>query len=191
MKIHSTLAPVVGNVVLFQLLWFAAVLGAAAGLAWPAPLALVALLGWAWLCGSNLHADLRLLLIGVIGGVLFELLLLAAGLIRYQLQSWQYLPPVWIICLWAGFAHSFLYSLAWLRQHLALAMLLGAIGSATSMYAGLRFGAAEPLRGMAPLLIFYGAGWSLLTPWLAWQARWRVQPPPVQSTQIQPTEIKP
>jgi hypothetical protein len=118
----------------------------------------------------------------VLTGLFFEGLMLAIGLIRYDLQSGQHLPPVWILCLWAGFAHSFLYSLAWLRQRIGLSVLLGAIGSTMSMYAGLRFGAAEPLLGVAPLLLFYGAGWSLLTPWLAWHARWQR---PVFSTQVE------
>lgn len=171
MRTHRATVLLIGNVILFQLLWFAAVLGAAAGLIWPAPLALLVLLGWAWFFGGSPRADLQLLLIGVVTGLLFEMLLLSAGLIDYRLQVWQHLPPLWIVCLWAGFAHSFLYSLAWLRQHLGLAALLGAVGSTMSMYTGLRFGAAEPLRGTWPLLLFYGVGWSLLAPWLAWYAR--------------------
>ena len=170
MKLKSPLSAIVGNFVLFQILWFAAVLGAAAGLVWPAPLALVALLGWTRITGGSLRADMRLVLIGVATGMVFEILLLASGLIRYQLQGWPLWPPVWILCLWAGFAQSFLYSLAWMRNRLWLAAAFGAVGAVLSLYAGLRFGAAEPLLGMVPLLTVYGIGWALLVPWLAWLA---------------------
>jgi hypothetical protein len=167
-----------GNFALFQLLWFSAVLGAAHGVAWPAPLALVALLVWTRVRGANLRADLRLVGLGLATGVAFEVLLLAAGLIRYQLQWWSMLPPLWILCLWAGFSQTFLYSMAWLRTRLWLASLFGGVGSVMSLYAGLRFGAAEPGQGLLPLLLAYGVGWALLVPWLAWLAAERSEGSP-------------
>ena len=170
MKLNSTTSAVVGNFILFQLLWFAAVLGAAAGQQWPAPLALLALLGWTQLTGGSVRADLRLVLIGLATGMVFEVLLLGGGLISYQLQWWQYVPPLWILCLWAGFAQSFLYSMAWMRQRLLVAAVFGGVGSVMSMYAGLRFGAAQPPLGTVPLLVAYGLGWSVLVPFLAWLA---------------------
>jgi hypothetical protein len=170
MKPKSALSAVIGNFVLFQILWFAAVLGAAAGMAWPAPVALVALLGWTRISGGSVRADLRLVLIGLATGMVFEILLLASGLIRYELQWWSFWPPIWILCLWAGFAQSFLYSMAWMRNRLWLAAAFGAVGAMLSLYAGLRFGAAEALLGMVPLLVTYGIGWALLVPWLAWLA---------------------
>ena len=170
MKLKAPLSAVVGNFVLFQLLWFSAVLGAAAGWHWPAPLALLALLMWTHVCGGDLRADLRLVLLGLGTGLVFEVLLLATGLIRYQLQWWTALPPLWIVCLWSGFAQSFLYSLAWLRGRWPVAALLGGTGAVMSLFAGIRFGAAQPLQGEIPLLIFYGAAWAVLVPWLAWLA---------------------
>ncbi|MDF1630039.1 MAG: DUF2878 domain-containing protein [Alcanivoracaceae bacterium] len=170
MKLNSPASAIIGNFILFQALWFAAVLGAAAGLHWPAPLALAALLGWTRLSGGCLRADLRLVLIGLATGMAFEVLLLSSGLIRYELQWWQHMPPLWILCLWAGFAQSFLYSMAWMRKRLVLASLFGGIGSVMSMYAGLRFGAAQPPVGTLPLLLAYGLGWSVLVPFLAWLA---------------------
>ena len=168
MKIQSPLSAVVGNFILFQILWFAAVVGAARGLGWPAPLALVALLAWTWVSGGNLRADLRLVVIGLATGVVFEVALLASGLIRYELQWLALFPPLWILCLWAGFAQSFLYSLAWMRRRWWLAAVFGGVGAVMSLYAGLRFGAAQPLQGTLPLLAVYGVGWALLVPWLAW-----------------------
>jgi hypothetical protein len=170
MTIPSATMTNIGNFVLFQLLWFGAVLGAAHGLVWPAPLALLALLGWTRFRGASVRADLRLVGLGLATGVAFELLLLASGLIRYRLQWWDVLPPLWILCLWAGFAQTFLYSMAWLRSRLWLAAIFGGLGSVMSLYAGLRFGAAEPLQGLLPLLLSYGIGWALLVPWLAWLA---------------------
>ena len=170
MKLKSPLSAIVGNFILFQLLWFAAVLGAAAGWHWPAPLALLALLAWTHVSGGDLRADLRLVLLGLATGVVFEILLLATGLIRYELQWWPALPPLWILCLWAGFAQSFLYSLAWMRGRWLVAAVFGGAGAVMSLFAGLRFGAAQPLQGELVLLILYGVGWAVLVPWLAWLA---------------------
>lgn len=157
----------IGNFVLFQLLWFAAIFGAAADLLAPVLLVLVVLLLLGPLFERPFAADLRMAGIGLLVGLLVEPLWIGAGLIEYRLQFHVLLPPVWILALWVGFAVSFNYSLAWLQGRRLLAAGFGGVGSVLSVLAGLRFGAAEAPAGLLPLALAYGGLWAILVPTLA------------------------
>lgn len=164
---------VVGNFVLFQLLWFAAVLGAAQGASWWALPVLIAMLAWTPITGASLLADLRLLIIGVAIGLVFEIAFIASGAIAYQAQWSNWAPPVWIIALWAGFAISFNHSMAWLCQRPGLACVFGGTGAVLSLLAGLRLGAAEALMPSWQVALIYGLSWAVLVPALGLLARQR------------------
>ncbi|PKM21546.1 MAG: DUF2878 domain-containing protein [Gammaproteobacteria bacterium HGW-Gammaproteobacteria-14] len=170
MKKDMAKASIIGNFVIFQLLWLAAVLGAAEGFQWLGLGALVVLLAWSWFCRADMAADRRIIGYGLTLGIAFELLLIGSGLIRYELQWWAAMPPIWILCLWAGFAQTLNHSLAWLKNRLSLAAVFGAVGSVMSMYAGIRFGAAQAPEGLQPLLVVYALGWSMMVPALVWLA---------------------
>lgn len=160
----------IGNFALFQAVWFAAVLGAAAGLVMPVLGALLLLLSWGPLLGGNWRPDARMALAGLAVGLIVEPLWLYAGLIEYRLQTWPLIAPIWILALWVGFAVCFNYSLAWLRGRVWLAVIFGGVGSALSVWAGVRFGAAQAPLGMAQLALAYGAVWAIVVPLLAWWA---------------------
>ena len=162
----------VGNFVLFQVLWFAAVGGAAIGFSMLALPVLLAMFGWSLMTGGPLRADGFMLLAGVLIGLLFEVLFLASGVLAYQGQSLEWAPPLWILMLWAGFAMTFNHSMAWVRGRSLLAVLLGACGSVLSLFAGVRLGAAEVLAPAWTVAVIYGASWAVMVPALAWLADW-------------------
>lgn len=161
---------ILGNAVLFQALWFAAVLGAAQGLQWPALATLLALVTLALGSGASWRAEGRMALAGLLAGVLAERLWLSLGLIEYRLAWSSGWPPLWIMMLWVGFAMSLNHSLAWLQGRVRLAALFGAVGSIASVLAGVRCGAASAPAGLLPLAVCYGLVWALLVPALAWWA---------------------
>ena len=158
---------IIGNFALFQLLWFAAIFGAAAGLLAPVLLVLLMLFVLGPLFERPLAPDLRMACAGLLVGLAVEPLWIGAGLIEYRLQFHALLPPVWILALWMGFALSFNYSLAWLQGRRLLAAVFGGVGSVLSVLAGVRFGAAEAPAGLLPLALAYGALWAILVPMLA------------------------
>lgn len=162
---------VVGNFVLFQVLWFAAVLGAAQGDSWWALPVLFAMLAWTPMTGASLFADLRLVAIGLALGLMFEVCFIATGAIAYKAQWFQWAPPMWIMLLWAGFAMSFNHSMAWLTQRPLVAGIFGGFGAVLSLLAGVRLGAAEALLPDWQVALIYGFSWALLVPLLAWVAR--------------------
>lgn len=157
----------VGNFVLFQLLWFAAVGGAAAGFDWLAGPVLLAMLGWSVMTGGIWPSDSLLMLAGLVIGFVFEVLFLASGVLVYEAQFAAWAPPVWILFLWAGFAMTFNHSLAWIRGRYGLAVLFGSLGSVSSLFAGVKLGAAEALAPFWTVCVIYGASWAVLVPLLA------------------------
>lgn len=154
------------NFLAFQLGWFACVLGAAHGLPWLGPLAALPVLALSvWQAPQRMPQLQRLTLVTLLGSA-FDQAVLLSGWLSYPAADWpaQLLPP-WMVALWALFATTLDVSLRWLRQHLKLAALLGAISAPLAYYAGVRLGAStwhEPL----PLAITLATGWALLLPLL-------------------------
>lgn len=170
MRLKKIPPAMLGNAVLFQGLWFAAVLGAGQGVQWPALVLWLALLWLAVASGTSWRVEGRMALAGLAAGGLAESVWLSLGLIEYRLSWLPGWPPAWIMMLWMGFAMSLNHSLAWLQGRWRLAALCGAFGSVMSVLAGVRLGAASAPAGLWPLALCYGLVWALLVPALAWWA---------------------
>lgn len=157
----------------YQLVWFAAVIGAARGLAWPG---IAGFLVYAsiqsWLA-RNLRIDLSLAATAIVLGFVLDGGLIRTGLATYA-TPWPSpaFAPAWILALWATFAMTFTQSLAWLQTRLWLGALLGFVGGPLAY-----FGAASTWHVVHfapptwPGLLWLGIGWALATPLLAWMAR--------------------
>lgn len=157
----------------YQAVWFAAVIGAGHGLAWPGVLgmlvyALVQLAG-----ARNVRTDLGLMAAGLMFGLLLDGTLSRSGLASYSADLPNpALAPAWILALWVSFALTFSQSLRYLQSRLWLAALLGLIGGPLA-YLGAARGwqvvtFAEPIWHA---LLALALGWALATPALAWLAR--------------------
>jgi len=153
----------------FQPLWPAAVLPAAAGLAWPGVLA-----GCAFATGHLLAtraeqrgAELALVALSVALGLVFESAVGALELVDYR-AGWSgvaWLAPPWILALWAAVGSLWTTLLRWMRRSLVLAAAVGAVGGTLSLGMGAAVGAvelAEP-RAWVPAV---GLQWALTTPLL-------------------------
>ncbi|MCG8393051.1 MAG: DUF2878 domain-containing protein [Pseudomonadales bacterium] len=168
----KSISPVIlFNVVAFQLLWAAAVMGAAAGLPWLAWLVLMGMLAGQWWLGGPWRQDLFMMAVGALACLLLEPVWLVSDILAYR--DWQYawLAPGWIWALWMGFAVSFHYALGWLGQHPVAGILLGALGGGFSVIMGIRLGAASAPQGEMMLVLVYALTWSLTVPLLAALAR--------------------
>jgi hypothetical protein len=157
---------VVRNVVLFQLGWFACVLGAANGYAWAGAGAALLIVAWHVARAAVPRRELALAGAAALLGALFESLLLGTGWVRFDSGVLvEGAAPYWMVALWALFATTLNVSLRSLRPYPWLGALLGAIGGPIAYWGGAKLGAlqfAEPLAGTAAL----AAGWAVLTPLL-------------------------
>jgi len=154
------------NVVLFQASWFAAVLGAARGMLWLGPLAMIPTLAIHLTLQEDVKGEMKLLLAAGLLGVLFDTAFVAGGVFT-PLQHFfpRPLSPPWMICLWLNFAATLNVSMAWLRGRYLLAAVFGAIGGPLAYYSGAKLGATEALPTMTGMLLL-AIGWGAMTPFL-------------------------
>ena len=166
----STLT-IILNVVLFQLGWFACVLGAAFGLPWISVLAAAGIVAWHLARAPRSAREMVLVCVAIVVGAVFETLLLQSGWVRFETGVLiEGTAPYWMVALWAIFATTLNVSLRPLRSHLWLGALLGVVGGPVAYYAGAGLGAME-LAAVAPALTAIGFGWAILTPALLCVAR--------------------
>ena len=159
------------NVVLYQVGWFACVLGAAHGMPWAGALAAAVIVPWQIALAAQPEREIALVAAAAAVGALFETLLVQAGWVRFPSgMLLQGTAPYWMVALWALFATTLNVSLRWLRPHPWLAALLGAIGGPAAYYAGARLGAIE-LAATGVALGAIAVGWGILTPLLLGAAR--------------------
>ena len=153
----------IANFILFQMAWFAAVIGGAYG--WPMLGALPAIIVVAIHLGYNL-AHLKqeiLLVVGVTAlGAIVETAFIAFGALHYARTSDNAaLPPIWIIALWFAFGTLPHGSLGWLSGRIWPQLLLGAVFGPLSYLGGVRLGAATLGEPIMISLAVIGCGWAL------------------------------
>ena len=143
-----------GNAVLFQLGWFACVLGG------NSPWLLLA--GGALLVHllfiSRSMAEVRLVVVVCLLGSAVDSLLLNAGVFAFKQPG--LLIPFWLILLWALLAITLNHCLAWTAKPWWRAVLLGAIGGPLSYYAGQRLGAVQFPLGLWQTLLGLSVLWA-------------------------------
>lgn len=144
--------PVFINAVLFQMLWFACVLGSSYSLLWPAALMIGVMLVWQ-LHPSRRHPnDIKVLIIAIVLGLIIDTAWVALGFMDFNdPRPFLWLSPAWIIIMWAGFALTINHSMNWLSLHPVLPALMGLVGGPLAYFTGRRLGAVEYLTD--PLLI--------------------------------------
>lgn len=156
----------------YEAAWFAAVIGASRGLAWPGVVA--TLLFAAWRLGVSSHRTVELRLIGVALaiGLVIDGLGVELGVLGYA-SPWPWAEaPAWLTALWVAFALTIVPLFEYLYHRLWLAALFGAIGGPLA-YLGAAQGwhaaSLEPPAWHGLLLL--AAGWAVTLPLLCVLAR--------------------
>ena len=161
---------VVLNFLLFQVAWFATVLGAAANLPWLGPVVVTAAVAIHLRQSRWPAMESGLVLAAVLMGLVADSLVVATGWVAYPNGTWiPGLAPYWIVTLWAVFATTLNVSMRWIHGRYLLAAVFGAIGGPLSYAAGARLGAmtlVDPVMAIAALAML----WSLAMPLLAFTA---------------------
>lgn len=158
------------NILLFQIAWFAAVLGAANGNEWYGPLAVALVLAVHLALVQDRLGELKLLLAAGILGFCFDTALKAAGIVdpRGDFLPHPFSAP-WMVSMWLSLASTLNVSLAWLKGRCPLAVLFGGIGGGAAYYGGARMGATVSLPDAQGIIILV-VGWGIMMPILVWLA---------------------
>lgn len=139
------------NFVAFQLVWFAAVGGAAHSLWWAGPAAFLVFAAYHLRRGVRARGDLRLMVLALGLGFVTDTLMAATGMSSYaSAVPPAPLAPLWILSLWAGFAFTLNHSMHWLTARPLLVSPLAAILGPLSYYGASRVWGAVTIT--APLM---------------------------------------
>ena len=149
------------NAALFQLGWFACVLGAQR----PALLLLAGacLLAHFAFVGRG-RGELARVGALTLAGCALDSLLLNLGVFDFAGDS--RVLPLWLALLWALFATTLGHSLAWSARPWWLGSLLGALGGPLSYLLGARLADVSLPLGLWPTLLLLALIWALLMPLL-------------------------
>jgi len=161
------------NFIIFQVCWFACVIGAAKNLGWLGPLLVfITVPLQIHLLTENHRAEILFVIICGISGSLLETLMIVANVYTPVGQGWGQVCPPWMAALWFNFALLVSISLAWLKGKYTAAAILGAIAGPVAYWGGEKLGAltvaAKFNRGYMILAVI----WALALPLLVYLHNW-------------------
>lgn len=157
------------NLIAFQAGWWICILGAANGSAWVGACAVMISVAVHLYLDANRRRTTLLYLMAGILGLVFETLLAALGLYRFNahmIAPW--LAPPWLIAMWINLATTLPLSLRWMQGKLILAGVLGLLSAPPTYYAGMRLGALEFGPNMMISLSAIGLLYAVTFPLLVW-----------------------
>lgn len=155
-----------------QLVWLCAVAGSGRGWQWPALLAAALYVGSQLATSRQPGLDLRLLLRALACAWLVDGVAAATGAVRYAAAPLGWMPPPWILALWAAFAMTLTASMAFLQRHRLLPPLVGLLLAPLAYLSAARGFDAVQLRIPAwHGVLLLGIGWSIALSWLCSVAR--------------------
>jgi len=150
------------NYTLYQIGWFACVLGGASHRPWTGFLIAMILSGLHLALSAERSLEVRLVVLATGVGVVVEMIQIAAGTYRFTSGTvTAALPPPWLLAMWAQFAMTFRFSLRNVVTRPVLAVLFGAAGGPIAFLAGERLGAVTLLPPLAQSLLRLSISWAI------------------------------
>lgn len=152
--------------VLFQIAWFAAVIGGAHDLDFAVSSPALALFAFHILNNHRRWFDATARITSIfIMGIVIEIILLKSGVISYRgLTASTSFPPLWILALWLAFATLPDGALSWLEGRTILQIVFGAVGGPLSYLAGEKLGAATLHGNFVYAMAVLAFAWAVATP---------------------------
>lgn len=157
------------HTLLWQVGWFAAVVGAVHGLGWAGPAALVPVLGLhAWVHRRHPGFDLLPLVVAAMLGGAVDAILGHTGMMLMVTGdgAWSTWPPAWMVGLWVALASGLSFGLRWMQGRWLVAVFLGAAGGAAAYLGGERLGALRFPTGQTSGVLTVAAVWAGAMPLL-------------------------
>ena len=150
------------NYALYQIGWFACVLGAASHRPWTGCLIALILVGVHLALSVERSLEVRLVVLATAVGAVVETIQIAAGTYRFTSGTVSdALPPPWLLAMWAQFATTFRFSLRSVITRPVPAVLFGAAGGPIAFLAGERLGAVTLLPPLAHGLFRLSISWAI------------------------------
>ena len=156
----------------YELVWFAAVIGAGHGLAWPGVAGTLLFATWRLTVSRHRATELKLVAVALLLGLFLETLWVRFGLLRFAAPWPVQTHPAWLMALWAAFALTVVPLFGYLRERPWLAAALGAAGGPLAYLGAARGWHAVLLPAPQwPSLLALAVGWGIALPCLTGLAR--------------------
>jgi len=153
------------NVILFQVSWFACVMGAANSLPYTGIIVTAGILAWHLMQAKAPKTELWLMGSALALGASFDQALLSFNMVTYMHNGWSSsIVPVWILGLWLGFSTILNVSLRWMRNQHLVAILFGFVGGPLAYLSAEKLGAVVMLSNNSYVAL--ALGWAIMTPTL-------------------------
>jgi hypothetical protein len=150
------------NYTLYQIGWFACVLGGALHRPWTGFLIAMILVGVHLALSLERSLEVRLVVLATAVGAVVEIGQIAAGSYRFTSGTvMDALPPPWLLAMWAQFATTFRHSLRPVITRPIRAALLGAAGGPLAFLAGERLDAVSLLPPLTYGLLRLSVSWAI------------------------------
>jgi hypothetical protein len=150
------------NYGLYQIGWFACVLGGAWQRPWTGFVIAMILVGVHLALSVERSLEVRLVVLATAVGVVAEMMQIAAGTYRFASGTvTDALPPLWLLAMWAQFATTFRFSLRSVLTRPVPAMVFGAAGGPVAFLAGERLGAVTLFLPLAYGLLRLSVSWAI------------------------------
>ncbi|MEX0828422.1 MAG: DUF2878 domain-containing protein [Haliea sp.] len=168
---------IIANLIIFNAVWFACVLGAANNKAWIGLLALLGFAVWQLSISRHRRADLSIFITAGVIGTIIDTAYSQTGLLAYASPApGPDFAPWWIIALWLNFSLALNYCLRWLQGFLPLSVVFGFVGGPLAYYGGVKLDAVFiQTESVWPALLIIGLAWALVTPLLVYLSGWFVR----------------
>ncbi|MEJ0099229.1 MAG: DUF2878 domain-containing protein [Pseudomonadota bacterium] len=156
------------NLILYHVVWFLAVDGAARGHWWWGPLSTLLFAAWQLPQSSQRRADLWLMLGAALIGFGLDTMWVRFHLMQYAApEPWPGVAPMWIVALWVGFALTLNHSLYPLKTRLPWSAALGLTGGPLAYWLAQRDDHAVIIAAPSWIgLSILGLAWAIVTPLL-------------------------
>ncbi len=162
---------------LFYLGWILSLREAAEGNPFYGLMVVIFIMAYHLYKSSHRKADGFLIFLVILLGPISDIVYAKVGLLKYNSQDIQWLPPLWLFFLWGLFAAN-VHLFTWMKKHWLLAVAFGAIGAPVSYMSAIRLGGADLLMPFPYLFIIVGGVWAFFLPaviWLSHKLRERIQ----------------
>tara|TARA_B100002052_G_scaffold131750_2_gene121024 strand:+ start:8081 stop:8620 length:540 start_codon:yes stop_codon:yes gene_type:complete len=154
------------NAVFFYTIWWGCVLGIKYSYNYLGALLTIVLGAFHINIVPDFKKEIKLILyVGLLGFVV-ESFYLHSYLLKYNgyIYPNSLFPPLWILCMWLGFAGTLNYSMFWMKDRWVVMFLSGAIFGPMSYLAGLKLGVLNFNFSNLLTIIIIGITWGLAIP---------------------------
>lgn len=156
----------------YEVVWFAAVMGAGHDLWWPGVVATVLFAIWRLAVSPQRRIEIRIAIAALALGILFDAVLVEMNLTHYA-AAWPVpMLPAWLTALWVAFALTIVPLFGYLHARPWLAAVFGAIGGPLAYLGAARGWHAVVLSPPAwRAVLALAIGWGIALPLLCQLAR--------------------